>query len=306
MSLLDFACILAAVLFAALWLLSRVNLKHAIEALRRYRDGQAGRRLRLSSPDRQMETLIAEINQILDDQQKAEQMHRQAEKQRRDEIANISHDLRTPLTSILGYLQLLEQPSCTPEEHREYLAICESRAHSLQELLSGFYDLSRLEAGGYPLELAAVEPAGLLFQLVADYYMDFVDAGMEPVLKIPQVLPEIYADRTALHRVFQNLIQNALKHGGKQLIIKSFQDQGALCISFQNSAPGLLEEDCGRLFDRFFTADKMRTGKGTGLGLAIVKALCQKMNGSVSAELYEGQLTIQTRFPLSISQVQIH
>lgn len=296
MLILTVICGIAAAVFAVLWALSRKNLKNAVEELHRIRMGQTGRRLRLASPDRQMEALIAEVNHLLDDQQRAEQAHHQAEKERRDEIANISHDLRTPLTSILGYLQLLQQDSCTPAERKEYLQISENRAKSLQSLLSGFYDLSRLEAGGYRLELEPLDPAGILFQLAADYYADFLDAGMEPRLEIPQTLPVIFADRQGLSRVFQNLIQNALKHGGKILTISSREEPGWLAVCFSNPAPELSEEDCARLFDRFFTADRMRTGQNTGLGLAIVKALCEKMGGRVSARLESGVLTIETRW----------
>ncbi|HIV20253.1 MAG TPA: HAMP domain-containing histidine kinase [Candidatus Merdivicinus intestinigallinarum] len=290
---------LLAAAFAALWLLSRKNLKSAVEELRRIRSGQTGRRLRLSSPDRLMERLIAEVNHLLDDQQKAEQAHAQAEKERRDEIANISHDLRTPLTSILGYLQLLQQDSCTPAERQEYLQISENRAKSLQSLLSGFYDLSRLEAGGYALELEPLDPAGILYQMAADYYADFLDAGMEPKLLIPETLPLIYADKQGITRVFQNLTQNALKHGGDYLAISSREEPDYLAVCFSNPAPELTKEDCARIFDRFFTADRMRTGQNTGLGLAIVKALCQKMGGQVSASLENGVLTLETRWKRS-------
>lgn len=284
----------AALVFGALWLLSRRNLRQAVEELKRIRSGKTGRRLRLASPDKQMEALVAQVNHLLDEWQMAETAHRRAEKERRDEVANISHDLRTPLTSILGYLQLMQKPGVSPEEQMEYLAIAESRAKALQSLLSGFYDLSRLAAGGYPLEIEAVQPAGILFQLAADFYADFLEAGIEPRLDIPQVLPMIYADRPALARVFQNLIQNAVKHGARTLAITSAEKEGQLAISFTNEAPFLTENDCGQLFDRFFTADRMRTGQNTGLGLAIVRALCEKMGGSVTASLKGGMLTIET------------
>lgn len=286
----------AALFFLIRWLLCRRNLKEAEMAIRQIRAGQTGNRLRLSAPDSRLEKLLAEINLLLDDCQKRELAHKQAEQQRRDEIANISHDLRTPLTSVIGYLQLMEQPGCTPEERAEYLSVCQSRAASLQTLLTGFYDLSRLEAGGYPLELQSVEPAGILYQLAADYYMDFMEAGMEPVLEIPEILPPILADPAAVSRVFQNLIQNTLRHGqsGSRLVIRSRQQDGLLFLSFSNVAPDLSQQDCARLFDRFYTADKMRTGKGTGLGLAIVRALCRKMDASVTASLRDQTLTIET------------
>ena len=179
------------------------------------------------------------------------------------------------------------------------MQISENRAKSLQSLLSGFYDLSRLEAGGYALELEPLDPAGILYQMAADYYADFLDAGMEPKLLIPETLPLIYADKQGITRVFQNLTQNALKHGGDYLAISSREEPDYLAVCFSNPAPELTKEDCARIFDRFFTADRMRTGQNTGLGLAIVKALCQKMGGQVSASLENGVLTLETRWKRS-------
>lgn len=288
--------VIAAVVFAALYFRDRQNLKQAAAELREINASGSSRRLRVSMPGREMEALAREVNRILDEKQLSEIAHRRMEKERRDEIANISHDLRTPLTSVLGYLQLAKAADCTPEERQEYLQIAESRAKALQSLLTGFYNLSRLGADGYPLEMGAVRPREILCQLVADYYADFTGAGVEPRLELPEDLPAVWADRGCMSRVFGNLMQNAVKHGGDTLWIHGEQQGDILEISFRNAAPGLVQEDCGQLFDRFFTADRMRTGKNTGLGLAIVKALCEKMEGAVSADLSEGMLTISTRW----------
>ena len=287
---------IAAVIFAALYFRDRQNLKRAVQELREINASGSSRRLRISMPGREMEALAREVNRALDEKQLSEIAHRRVEKERRDEIANISHDLRTPLTSVLGYLQLAKAADCVPEERQEYLQIAESRAKALQNLLTGFYDLSRLGADGYPLEMEAVRPGEVLCQLAADYYGDFMAAGMEPRLELPENLPAVWADRGGLSRVFGNLMQNAVKHGGDTLWICGEQQGDILEISFRNAAPGLTLEDCRQLFDRFFTADRMRTGKNTGLGLAIVKALCEKMEGTVSADLSGGMLTISTRW----------
>ncbi len=223
----------AAVCFALLWLQSRRNLRDAAQNLARIRREKSAQRLRLRTPDRALEALIFEANCLLNDQQQAEQHHRRAEQLRRDEIANISHDLRTPLTSISGYLQLMEQPSCTEQERQEYLAICKSRARTLEELIAQFYDLFRTESEGSLPELVPVEPAGMLYELVTDFYQDFLAANLEPKLEIPEILPEITADRQALSRIFQNLIQNALRHGNGILLIQSKTEADTLCLSFR-------------------------------------------------------------------------
>lgn len=286
----------AAALFALLWGLQRRSLQQAARSLREIGSGEAGRRLRLETPGRTMEELIREVNRMLDEKQQAQIAYRRSEKERRDEIANISHDLRTPLTSILGYLQLAQTEDCTEEERKEYLRIAENRAHSLQTLLVGFYNLSRLGADGYPLKPEAVLAGEILCQLAADYYGDFTAAGMEPSLQLPGDLPPVWADRNGMARVFGNLMQNAIKHGSRTLFIRGRQVGDAVEILFSNEAPGLKEEDVRQLFDRFFTADRMRTGQNTGLGLAIVKALCEKMGGQVEASLSDGVLTFTTRW----------
>ena len=125
----------AAALFALLWGLQRRSLQQAARSLREIGNGEAGRRLRLETPGKTMEELVWEVNRMLDEKQQAQIAYRRSEKERRDEIANISHDLRTPLTSILGYLQLAQTEDCTEEERKEYLRIAENRAHSLQTLL---------------------------------------------------------------------------------------------------------------------------------------------------------------------------
>lgn len=152
----------AAALFALLWGLQRRSLQQVARSLREIGNGEAGRRLRLETPGKTMEELVWEVNRMLDEKQQAQIAYRRSEKERRDEIANISHDLRTPLTSILGYLQLAQTEDCTEEERKEYLRIAENRAHSLQTLLVGFYNLSRLGADGYPLKPEAVRAGEVL------------------------------------------------------------------------------------------------------------------------------------------------
>ncbi len=286
--------ILAAAVFGGAFFWLRRSLKKTIEALREIQGGDASRRLLLSSPDRNMEELTRQVNRLLDEKQQAEIAYRRAEQERRDEIANISHDLRTPLTSVLGYLQLAQGEDCSPEERREYLQIAESRGKALQTLLTGFYDLSRMGADGYPLKMEAVRPGEILCQLAADFYADFTAAEVEPRVELPPDLPTVWADSGAMARVFGNLMQNAMKHGGRTLWITGRLQEDRVWVDFCNEAPNLTQEECGRLFDRFFTADRMRTGKNTGLGLAIVKALCEKMEGAVTARLSDGMLTIST------------
>ena len=239
------------------------------------------------SPNAAAEELLTAIKALLDLREQEEGDYRRQERAIRQQIANISHDLRTPLTSILGYLQLLEGEGLTTEERREYLAIVQGRAKALQSMIVSFYDLSRLEGGEYPLSRERVDLYHMLSELVAEFYNDF--EGFDMTVELREGLPSVTADPAGVLRVFTNLIRNAMEHGRSRMSILLYQEGDEVVSVFANDAPGLTPEDVEHVFDRFFTADKMRTGQSTGLGLAIVKALVERMGHTVSAEL-EGDL----------------
>lgn len=203
----------------------------------------------------------------------------------RRQIANVSHDLRTPLTSILGYLQLLEDEALPAAERREYLAVVASRAKALQSLITSFYDLSRLESGEYPLRREKVDLYTSLSGLLAAFYNDFTDAGFDVTVDLAQGLPGVTADPSGVLRVFTNLLRNALDHGQGQMEVRLFRKGDAVVSLFRNGSGGITQDDIPHVFDRFFTADKMRTGRNTGLGLAIVKALADQMGCGLEAGL---------------------
>ena len=279
--------LLAALALLCLWLGLRL---YALERDIRTcaRQLRAGRpRVSMAAPNAAAEELLTAVNALLDLREREEGDYRRQEQAIRQQIANVSHDLRTPLTSILGYLQLLEGEGLTAEERREYLSIVQGRARALQSMIVSFYDLSRLEGGEYPLSRERVDLYHVLSQLVAEFYNDFTDFDM--TVELREGLPTVTADPAGVLRVFTNLIRNALEHGRKRMSILLYQEGGEVVSVFANDAPGLTTEDVEHVFDRFFTADKMRTGQSTGLGLAIVKALVERMGHTVSAEL-EGDL----------------
>ena len=245
---------------------------------------RAGRpRVSMAAPNAAAEELLTAVNALLDLREREEGDYRRQEQAIRQQIANVSHDLRTPLTSILGYLQLLEGEGLTAEERREYLSIVQGRARALQSMIVSFYDLSRLEGGEYPLSRERVDLYHVLSQLVAEFYNDFTDFDM--TVELREGLPTVTADPAGVLRVFTNLIRNALEHGRARMSILLYREGEEVVSVFANDAPGLTQEDVAHVFDRFFTADKMRTGQSTGLGLAIVKALAERMGHTVFADL---------------------
>ena len=285
------AALLLAALCAALGL-RLYTLEKDIRSCARQLREQPGTPVRMVAPNRAAEELLASINALLRLRQDDAAEHRRQERAIRQQISNISHDLRTPLTSILGYLQLLEGDSLTQEERGEYLEIVRGRAKSLQSLITSFYELSRLEGGEYPLSREKVDLYHILSELAAEFYNDFEEAGFETTVELAENLPAVMADPAGVLRVFTNLIRNALEHGQTRMDIRLRREGSELLSVFANDASGLTEEDVQHVFDRFFTADKMRTGQSTGLGLAIVKALVERMGHRVTAELHDGMFFI--------------
>lgn len=282
-------------LILLLWLRRGSALNRAAQELCEAR-AQPGKRLRLLSPDRQVENLLAQINGLLEDREQETRTLREQEESLRRQIVNISHDLRTPLTSILGYLQLLESEQLSPQQRRHYLEIVSDRAKVLQDLITAFYDLSRIEGGEYPLDLQPVDLRRALEPLLASFYEDFEQAGFQVTVELDDCLPPVLADPGAVTRILTNLIGNALKHSSAALTIRLYADAGQLVTAFSNDAPDLSPEDLSRVFERFYTADQMRTGQNTGLGLAIVKALAQRMGHAAFAELEDGSFTVGVRW----------
>ena len=284
-------CAVYALLALGLYTLER-DVKSAARQLRDHPDAP----VRMAAPNRAAEELLSAVNAL--QQLRSDEMadHRRQEKAIRQQIANISHDLRTPLTSILGYLQLLEGEDLTPGERQEYLAVVQGRAKSLQSLITSFYDLSRLEGGEYPLSRQPVDLHRILSELVAEFYNDFVQSGFDMDVELAQGLPPVSADSAGVLRVFTNLIRNALEHGRERMSIQLRREGEAVVSAFSNDAGELTQEDVEHVFDRFFTADKMRTGQSTGLGLAIVKAIAEQMGHQVSARLESGMFTVEVRW----------
>lgn len=231
---------------------------------------------------------------ILEDQRQREK----AEQARRDMVTGISHDLRTPLTSILGYLQLLEDESLSPEERRQYLSIIEGRAKTLQSLITAFYDLSRIEGGEYPLERERVDLYRVLSELIAEFYNDFERSGFAVEVDLKEGLPPVWADSGAVLRIFTNLVGNALKHGKTFLTIRLYRAGDKLVTEFSNDGTGLTQEDVAHMFERFYTADKTRSGQNTGLGMSIVQALARQMGHDTQAELKEDVFTARVLWSL--------
>lgn len=245
----------------------------------------------LSSADRHMRRLAEGINVQL--RKLREERHRfeQGDRELKNAVTNISHDLRTPLTAICGYLDLLEEEQMTEKTER-CLRIIRNRAELLAQLTEELFCYSVIlsaEGGG---TREPVNVGGVLEESIASFYAALKERKIEPNILLPEAPVIRTLDRAALTRVFSNLLHNALKYSDGDLDI-ALSEAGT--VTFTNTAPDLSEVQVGRLFDRFYTVEAAR--RSTGLGLAIARTLVGQMNGTIAAAYENGRLSIVVGLP---------
>ncbi len=255
-------------------------------------------RLTVACPNRAAEQLLQQVNRLAERRQVEKTEWSRREQSLRQQIANVSHDLRTPLTSILGYLQLLEQEDLPYERRQAYLQVIAGRARTLQSFIGSFYDLTRIEGGEFPLERERISLTRILSDQLADSYEQLEQAGIKVEADLPSDIPAVWGDRYAATRVCSNLLTNALRHAKGSLTIRLAKDGNTVVMTFSNPAPDMLPEDAGRVFERFYSANRARDRESTGLGLAIVKALTERMGCITGARWDNGIFTLEIRWPL--------
>ena len=249
-------------------------------------------KLRLPLPNKNIENLIVEINTLIDDKRKMENIYKEKDMELREAIANMSHDLRTPLTSIMGYVYLLNDDKLDKEERKEYLKIIEKRSAVLNDLITNFYGLSRIQADQYEIKLEPVNLELVLGEIIAAFYETLDYKFGEPEINIEEGLGPVLGDKQALNRIFTNLIENIIKHGEGEVKISLKKKNKYIVMEFSNKAEELEPKDVNRIFEKFFTKDRMRTGQNTGLGLAIVKLLVEKQGQKIEAKKVGNRLVI--------------
>lgn len=287
----------AALLLAHLLVLRRELVRMTMQ-LRRYNERTTGKKLEVTLFDKRLEALAGQINLQSDLIVEAEANRRRIENELRRAIANISHDIRTPLTSIFGYIQLLEVEPITPDEKREYLGVVKNRTKRLQALLNDFFELSLIESADHQLKTERIVMTLLLSDTLVGFYDSFNERGLTPAIRLPKEPVAVYADESAVRRVVENLLINTLKHATGRVSICFEQRETTAELRIVNEAKDLSDMDVRLLFDRFYTVDRTRSGQGSGLGLSIAKSLMNKMNGTLTAELHGDNLTMICCWPL--------
>ena len=255
--------------------------------------------IKTKSVDKDLEALVAEVNLIFDSKQKVVAEKNKREEELRASIANMSHDLRTPLTSIMGYLQMVRLENVSENDKKEYMGIVEKRTKSLQQLISSFYDLSRIEGNEYNFDYKKINLSNILCENIALFYNDFINNNIEPIIEIDENIKEIISDESAISRIFSNLIGNMIKHGENFVKIGLNQKDDVIITEFINKATDLTQENVDKLFERFYTVDKSRSDRNTGLGLYITKVLVEKLGYNINANLRDNNLIISIAWKIN-------
>lgn len=245
----------------------------------------------ISSNDAALNHLAASLNEQLSRLREKELRFAQGDLELKNAITNISHDLRTPLTAICAYLELLEQEEKSDNCSR-YLAIIKERAEMMTKLTEELfrYSVVLAENGQQEQKEEPVVVNAVLEESIAAFYTAFTERGIVPDIAITNEKVVRNLDLSALSRIFSNLLNNALKYSDGDLSICMTADG---TITFTNSAEKLDEIQVGKLFDRFYTVEAAR--KSTGLGLSIARTLAEQMHGAVSASYEDGKLSMIVR-----------
>lgn len=245
------------------------------------------------------------LNEQVEIERKQRVRYQKKERLISDTYTSLSHDIRTPLTSLDGYVQLLVS-SDSKEEQEHYLNVITNRITSLKEMLEELFLFTKLGSDSYELSLSCCDLNHIVKDTIFSYYDEWKAQKIEPEIKLPDGVVTVMGNEQALSRTIQNVLKNALVHGGENLRIGMYvpEKQQVVRLEISNPCKCIESIDISRVFERFYRADEMRTRNSTGLGLAIAKELVLRMNGTIEAKLCGREFMIKMGFPLVEKMVQ--
>ena len=282
---------LAALCLLAYLLVLRHSLREAAEELDEKLRTDTNTLISISSGDRAMQSLVTHINWQLQALRRERLRLHSGNAELTAAVTNISHDLRTPLTALCGYLDLLEQEPQT-EAAARHLAVIRERTDAMRALTEELFRYSVLTATADELHTEPVCLNDVLEQSLAGFYGALSARGITPSVQLPEEKVIRPLDAAALRRVFDNILSNAAKYSDGDLAVVLAPDGE---VTFSNRASALSRVEAARLFDRFYTVDSARGS--TGLGLSIAKLLTEKLHGTISADYENETLRICIAFP---------
>ena len=306
-------CVLLGIcLFAVIFLfLQRRSLEYIrkiYEAVEKISQGDLNTEIEVVGDD-EFSSMAAGLNQMTRDIRSLMDKEREAERSKNELITNVAHDLRTPLTSIIGYLELLSNGTpMTPEMEKKYIDIAYTKAKRLEKLIEDLFGFTKLNYGKISMKVSKVDIIKLLSQLLEEFYPSFVEKNLVYELRSNVPAKVITADGNLLARLFDNLINNAIKYGaeGKKILVDVEADDAVVTVSVTNYGYVIPASELPFLFNKFYRVERSRSSAtgGTGLGLAIAKNIVDMHGGDirVASDLNGTVFTVRLKVNFDINK----
>ncbi len=274
----------------------RMNIKHITKQLEEIIDiKDTNQLLTILARQKDITNLVNMLNNQLTENRISKIQIKRLNKNFRDSITNISHDLRTPLTTAGGYVQML-QSDVSEDEKQEYLAIVLERQNTVKKLLEQLFEYVRIESGEIVYEQVPIDAKSVFLDVLTMYYDDFFKMKQEPTIIFPDSPCIIKGDEQGLKRIFSNVIFNSITHGNGDFHFE-IQEINGYSFTFSNISEPMKKDDLNCVFDRSYTKDKSRNKKTTGLGLSIAKEIVNQLDGKINAYYNNDRFSIVVSFP---------
>ena len=293
-----FLCLFIIVLLYYIYQTKR-KLQEIVNVLDDIYSGNLDRRL-IDNENTVTSNLVYKINEIvIKDKNKLLELNK-AEKAYKKLVTSLSHDIRTPLSSLIGYLEVLEKNDTNFEEQQEFLHIAKEKALNLSTYIQSLFEWLKLESGEWSYDFKTENICELTRLLLADWIIKFEENNIDFNFDIPEEALYIVIDKNAFNRIINNLLANMIKHShATKLIIQISDEINEVQITIIDNGIGIAEKDLPFIFDRLYKCDTSRTKNSNGLGLAIAKELTNALNGTIKANSYYNK---GTTFILSFSK----
>ena len=305
--MIDYGTALFVCLLGVLWFLLAVaflikqldGFDRVVDALKRLRAGELTYKL-ADMPAGVLSSMAEDINSLGDGMQAAIQSEVRAERMKSELITNVSHDLKTPLTSILSYSDLLCQEHLTPEEANDYAKIIHQKSLRLKNLTSDLFDISKVQSGAEQMQCERIDACTLVRQALGEQDNAIAESRLTLKVNIPEHEVPIWADGKKMSRVMENLIGNCIKYAmpGTRVFVTVSEQESEAGIELKNIANYEMDFDAGEITERFVRGDAARTTEGSGLGLAIAKSYVEACGGALSVDVDGDLFKVRITFPV--------
>ena len=266
------------------------------DALEDIKNGNGNRRI-LAETHELVAPLAYAINDIILSYEKRLSACHQTDETNRQLMTSLSHDVRTPLTTLIGYLDAAHKGIVDGKERDDYIETARRKAHDLKEYIDVLFDWFKLGSDEFSMNIAEIDLTELTRNILIDWIPIFEDTQVGFTIDIPEQPFRVQIDPDGYMRILNNLIQNVISHSHADKIEIALSEQnGNIKILLSDNGIGIDKEDLKHIFDRLYKCDKGRSEKGSGLGLSIVHELVEKLNGTITADSTPGKGTIFTLF----------